>query len=64
MASQTGRCGDGCSFERVDIDCSMAFRMVESTIRKIMGGFKERKGDEIVFAGLIDSDDGLSVLLN
>lgn len=64
MASQTGLCGDGCSFERVDIDCSMAFRMVESTIRRIMGGFKERKGDDVVFAGLINADDGVSVLLN
>ena len=64
MASQTSLCGDGNSFERVDIDCSMAFRMVESTIRRIMREFKERKGDDIVFAGLINSDDGVSVLLN
>lgn len=64
MASKTGFCGDGCSFDTVDIDCSMAFRMVESTIRRIMGGLKERKGNEVVFAGLIKSDDAVSVMVN
>lgn len=64
MDSKTGFCGDGCSFETVDIDCSMAFRMVELTIRRIMGGLRERKGDEIVFAGLITSTDAASVMAN
>lgn len=64
MASQAGFCGDGCSFDTVDIDCSMAFRMVESTIRRIMDGLEERKGDEIVFAGLIKTGDAVSMVLN
>jgi hypothetical protein len=64
MASKTGFCGDGCSFDTGDIDCSMAFRMVESTIRRIMGGLEGRKGDEIVFAGLIKSNDAASVFAN
>jgi hypothetical protein len=42
----------------------MAFRMVESTIRRIMSGLKERKGDEIVFAGLIKPEDALKVAVN
>jgi hypothetical protein len=64
MASKTGFCGDGCSFDTGDIDCSMAFRMVESTIRRIMGGLEGRKGDEIVFAGLIKSNDTAPVFAN
>jgi hypothetical protein len=63
-SSKTGFCGDGCSFDTGDIDCSMAFRMVESTIRRIMGGLEGRKGDEIVFAGLITSNDAASVFAN
>ena len=42
----------------------MAFRMVESTIRRIMGGLEERRGDEIVFAGLLKSGDAVSMVLN
>ncbi len=60
MASQTGFCGDGCSFDTVDVDCSMAFRMVETTIRKIMSGLRERRENEAVFAGLDRLDHAVS----
>ncbi|KAF7508158.1 hypothetical protein GJ744_009599 [Endocarpon pusillum] len=56
MASQTGFCGDGCSIDTMDIDCSMAFRMVESTIKRIMSGLRERRENGTVFAGLIKTD--------
>ena len=64
MASQTGFCGDGCSFDTVDIDCSMAFRMVESTIKRIMSGLRERRENEVVFAGLIKSDRAVSAVVH
>lgn len=63
MASQTGFCGDGCSFDAVDIDCSMAFRMVESTIRRIMSGLRERRENDVVFAGLIKPDRAVSAVV-
>ena len=62
MASQSGFCGEGCSFETVDVDCSMAFRMVESTIRRIMGGLRDRTEDEVIFAGWIKSDRAVSAV--
>jgi hypothetical protein len=64
MARQTGFCGDGCSFDSVDIDCSMAFRMVESTIRRIMGGLMERRENEDGFAELIEPDHALSAMVD
>ena len=41
----------------------MAFRMVESTIR-IMGEIRERRVDGIAFAGVVNSGDAASVILN
>ena len=64
MARQTGFCGDGCSFDSVDIDCSMAFRMVESTIRRIMGGLIERRENEDGFAGLVEPDHEVSAMVD
>ncbi len=64
MASQTSLCGDSCSFDTVDIDCSMAFRMVESTIRRIMSGLRERRENEVVFAGLDRTDHAVSAVLH
>jgi hypothetical protein len=64
MARQTGFCGDGCSFDSVDMDCSMAFRMVESTIRRIMGGLIERRENEDGFAGLVEPDHAVSDLVD
>lgn len=64
MASQTGFCGDGCSFDTMEIDCSMAFRMVESTMKRIMSGLRERRENEAVFAGLIKSDLAVSAVVH
>jgi hypothetical protein len=64
MESRTGFCGDGCSFDSVDIDCSMAFRMVEATMKRIMAGMQEGGRNDFVFAGLIKPDDAVSVVVN
>lgn len=48
----------------MDIDCSMAFRMVESTIKRIMSGLRERRENEMAFAGLIKSDLAVSAVVH
>ena len=63
MAVERSFCGEGCTFDAVGIDCSLAFRMVEMAIKRMMRGVGDDL-EEFVVARVVNPEEAALAGMN